>query len=411
MPDVDRTFDVASDAKLVELIKGAKERLVIVCPAIGEPVAGALAKRLEEGFAGLTVILDADPEVYRLGFGTEAGLDLIRAAADRWMLDLRTQPGVRIGVIISDDLTMVFSPVAQLVDAGSTSVEKPNAIVLSGAATAQVAQAAGAGPADSADRQEIGQTPFKPEAAKAVKDDLKANPPQRFDIARIVRVFNAAIEFVELELVGTQIQRQTISLSKTVFAAIDDDETKERINAAYKLIDPAGSLSGRTIARKVDKLRRVALKPIPGFGQTIRRIHREKFENDLEGLRSELSKYQQQVAQELEAEIQKSKEALIKALAPGLLRNPRPEFLYSCAGTPTEADCERFLRDELNKIFPSAAKLTGQMSLRCTFKGVTYETLNDPNFIEHCRKAYPDLEQKLFDEFEAAKAKEVAIRP
>ena len=353
------------------------------------------------------MILDADPEVYRLGFGTEAGLDLIRAASAVNMLDLRVQPGIRIGVIISDDITMVFSPVPLLVEAGSTSVEKPNAIVLSGAAAEKLTEATGAGPAETAARQEIGLKPFRPDDAKAVKDDLKANPPQQFDIARTVRVFNAVIELVELELVGTQIQRQTISLSKTIFAAIDDDETKRRISAVYKLIDPDGALSGRTIARKVDELRRVALKPIPGFGQTIRRIDRERFEQDLHNLRCELSKYQTQMANDLEAEIQKSKESLIKALVPALLRNPPREMLYGITGNPDKAHCERFLRRELDKIFPSAAKLRGQMNLRCTFKGVTYETLNDPTFIEHCRRVYPD-EQKLFDEFDAAKAKGLA---
>jgi hypothetical protein len=209
-----------------------------------------------------------------------------------------------------------------------------------------------------------------------------------------------------LELVGTQIQRQTISLSKTIFAAIDDNETKKRISAAYKLIDPAGSLSGRAIARKVDELRRVALKPIPGFGQTIRRIDRKRFEEDLRGLRNELTEYQKQLSKNLESEIQKSKEALIKALAPALLKNPPRELLYGTSGAPDKEHCDRFLRRELDKIFPSVAKLTRQMSLRCTFKGVTYENLTDPNFVEHCKRAYPDLEQKLFEEFDAAKAKE-----
>jgi hypothetical protein len=169
MPDIDRTFDVASDDKLVDLINQARQRLVIVCPALGEAVVRALAKRLDEGFPGATVILDADPEVYRLGFGTEAGLDLLRVASERNLFDLRAQQGIRIGVIISDDVTMVFSPVPLLVEAGSTSVEKPNAIILSGAAVEKLAEAAGAGPAETAARQEIGSDAFKPADARAVK--------------------------------------------------------------------------------------------------------------------------------------------------------------------------------------------------------------------------------------------------
>jgi hypothetical protein len=158
MPEMDRTFDVASDDKLITLVKQARERLVIVSPALREPVAKAIADRLDTGFPGATVILDADPEVYRLGYGTEAALDLLRAASDRNLFDLRTQEGVRVGVVISDQTTMVFSPVPLLVEAGSTLIEKPNAIVLTGAAVERLAEATGASSADVAERQEIGRT-------------------------------------------------------------------------------------------------------------------------------------------------------------------------------------------------------------------------------------------------------------
>lgn len=49
---------------------------------------------------------------------------------------------------------------------------------------------------------------------------------------------------------------------------------------------------------------------------------------------------------------------------------------------------------------------SGLLRLRCTFKGVTYETLKDPSFIDHCKKVYPDLEQATFEEYDAAKATE-----
>jgi hypothetical protein len=60
------------------------------------------------------------------------------------MFDLREQPGVRIGVVISDDRTMVYAPVSRNVEAGSTTDEKPNAIMLNGSATENLAAAAGA---------------------------------------------------------------------------------------------------------------------------------------------------------------------------------------------------------------------------------------------------------------------------
>jgi hypothetical protein len=104
--DLDRTFVVASDVSLVELIRAAERRLVVVCPAVSDAVVAALIDRLIDlGPLAITVILDADPEVYRLGYGTTSALEKLRHASSQNQLDLRTQAGVRIGVVISDGTT------------------------------------------------------------------------------------------------------------------------------------------------------------------------------------------------------------------------------------------------------------------------------------------------------------------
>src|SRR5579885_325190 len=58
------------------------------------------------------------------------------------MFDLRVQYGIRIGVIISDEITMTFSPIPLLIETGSTAAEKTNAIILSGAPTERIHQSA-----------------------------------------------------------------------------------------------------------------------------------------------------------------------------------------------------------------------------------------------------------------------------
>jgi hypothetical protein len=133
------SFAVASDERLIELIKAAKRRLVAISPAVSDAVAAALNKRIaDEGKLNVTVILDADPEVYRLGFGTASALRLLQDGAVANMFDLRVQPAVRIGILISDDITMVYSPVPLLIEAGSALSEKPNAIMFHGGATDQL---------------------------------------------------------------------------------------------------------------------------------------------------------------------------------------------------------------------------------------------------------------------------------
>ena len=76
----------------------------------------------------VTAIIDLDP-VYRLGFGggAQGAAGSGRAAA----LRLRQQEGLRVGLLVTDERTLVYAPTPLLIEAGSTSEQKPNAIVIS----------------------------------------------------------------------------------------------------------------------------------------------------------------------------------------------------------------------------------------------------------------------------------------
>ena len=89
--------------------------------------------------------------------------------------------------VISDYRTMVYAPVSRNVEAGSTKEEKPNAIMLESAATANLAEAAGA----SEGEPEIGRTGMEPGRVAQMQADLKANPPQPFDLTRRLRIFTS----------------------------------------------------------------------------------------------------------------------------------------------------------------------------------------------------------------------------
>lgn len=94
MASDERTFTVATDDAVIAMIGSAKRRLVVVAPALSQAVANALAERFDElADLDIRVIVDADAEVYRLGFGEREALKVIRDAASRSLLDLREQPG------------------------------------------------------------------------------------------------------------------------------------------------------------------------------------------------------------------------------------------------------------------------------------------------------------------------------
>jgi hypothetical protein len=130
----------------------------------------------------------------------------------RSRLNRYVSSGVRIGVVIADDTTMVYSPVSKNIEAGSTSVEKPNAIILSGSAADRIAKAAGSDRSDEAHTAEVGSTALEPAKVQAMQADLKANPPKPFDITRKLNVFTSKVQYVEFTASNYRLTTRQVRL-------------------------------------------------------------------------------------------------------------------------------------------------------------------------------------------------------
>ncbi len=193
-------FTVVNDDVLVSEIRKAKSKIVYVSPGISKAVALALGERFSElGKLAMTIIVDVDPEVYRLGYGDTEGLEHIKRLSDEHLLALRQQPGVRIGVLVTDDRTLVYSPTPHLIEAGSKQPEKPNAIVIPGA-TEAIEDACASAPDSLPNDAEIGKKVVRSDELEAVKKDLEEMPPKQFNVARIERIFNSRIQYVEFKI-------------------------------------------------------------------------------------------------------------------------------------------------------------------------------------------------------------------
>ena len=105
------TFQEVNDASLIKLIGEAQRRVVFVAPGVHQSVAEALGQRLAEiDRLQVTVVIDPDEDVCRIGYGDAKGLELLSSYADRQSFVLMAQPGLRVGVLLVDDVTLVWSP-------------------------------------------------------------------------------------------------------------------------------------------------------------------------------------------------------------------------------------------------------------------------------------------------------------
>lgn len=98
----------------------------------------------------------------------------------------------------------------------------------------RLADAAGAELAGGSEKQEIGAQALTPEDVQAVKQDLKANPPQQFDIARALRVFNSEVQYIDLKVEEYRLSRRQVALPPDL-VEVGDEQLREQISSRMRM--------------------------------------------------------------------------------------------------------------------------------------------------------------------------------
>lgn len=436
------TFTVVNDKTLCEAVRATHQTLVYVAPGITKPVVDAIAESLScKPHLLVTAIIDLDPEVYRLGFGTEDGLRALQELAGQQHFALRQQEGLRVGLLVTDQRTLVYSPTPLLIEAGSISEEKPNAIIISRNAepTLALLHACGApsiGDADTPPPQqaEVGRQPATPAAVEASLASLKEIPPKKFSAARIERVYESKIQFVELELTGYRLSAKRVNIPNDLLVG-EEKAFKERLKNSFLLLQgeqtitvripvfdaqtaeprppegggqpPTEEWSEATLEEQRKALYDEFLINVPRFGHVIMRRNRPDFDKRLKLLKAQLIAFNTAIQNELGSKLTEAVNALAQTLLPRIRdRLPqRYKRVLPVNAAPDELLLSILERD-LATSFGSSAEVF-KPELRWVFKDVTYESISDPMFKELLGKALRDsggerLVAQLFSEHDAA---------
>jgi hypothetical protein len=395
---------IANDETLKALIQSAQRRVVFLAPAVTKSVAEALAsvwKRL--GKDQVSVVLDVDPEVYRLGYGDPEALTTLEEVGQHLGTMLHRQAGIRIGLVIVDDQTLVYSPTPRLIEAGPKKESQPNAVLL-GPPPARVAAELGHGP-EGVKAQKVGLDKADLAKIAEVKTELKENPPLSFDIAQKVRVFNAYFEFVDLSLESVLIQKRSVKLPPDLAKFTTDEELNKAIKTSVGLIGDHPGLSGERMKLYCDAIRKRYLVVLRGYKPVVLRKNKAAFEERIERLRARVEAFGQKQEQELQKAIDATRDRLTAQILPRIVKAPPSRWLRFIGQHPSEADIRDMLAQELGGVLGSAAEIVGKMRVKLLFMGVTFESLTDPEFNKVAQKALPGL-KRFHDEYDAAKGKD-----
>ncbi len=437
MSSAPNVFTVVNDESLSCAVAATRDTVVYVAPGITKPIVDCLAHQLDSQPNLLaTVIVDLDPEVYRLGYGTEEGLLALQALAGRQHLELRQQAGVRIGLLVTDGQTLVYSPTPLLIEAGSTSEAKPNAVLITRMTDTRdlLLRACGANGSPNQEtptpqQAEIGRAPATPQQVAESVKALKEIPPKKFNVARIERVYESKIQFVELELTRYRLSSKRVTIPNDLLLG-EDKALDDRLKNSFLLLhgeqaptvkipdfdaetlEPMNDKDGKPkfldwSEAELEKRRKALyddyLINLPRFGHIIMRRNRPAFDQRLKLLKTQIGAFTTTVDKALGKTLIDAIAALAKSLLPRV-REAVPQRYSRVLGTavPSDDDLLEQLGRDLERSFGGTSNAF-KPELRCVFKDVTYEAINDNTFQTALGKALGERAvAQLFSEHDAA---------
>lgn len=395
-----------STKDVIALVAKAHERVLLLMPGITLEIASALINTSKKiGKHNVMIILDVDEKVARHGYGNFDAVTLLSEND----IHVRVEQGLRNCVLIVDYIGYAFFSPPMLIEILDERAVGINAIKLLREQVEVISKElllTDNNQQDNLSLPLIGSQTLTKDKLDTVSAALEANPPQQFDLARKVNVFNAFVEFVELRLIGLQIKRYTVQLPKGLVLALRDDATAKRLMTSFKLVSEESRVAkdAAMIEKKVKVLRELYTKSLgDSLGSVMLRSKRPALQKKVDALSEEIKCFQIKVVERLNNEIQQSQKKLVEGLWQSVKRAKPQELEAQIDGPITNDLVKRYVDRELSKVFPSADELVSEMRLELIVKGVTYDMLTNPNFQERVRKAYEFVDfDKPFAEFEAA---------
>lgn len=418
-----RTFTVADEENLVSRINAAEDRVVFIAPGLFESVADALIEKISSnGLRELKVVVDADEEVCRLGFGEIKAVRKLKDAADRYGFMLCSQPGLRIGVLLSDDDVLLWSPAPLLVEDQSHTAEKPNAIDLRGASIEALEKAVGSGDDEAIQLmgQEIGLDPLPEARMRETEKVLEEIPPKKFELSRQERVFSSKLEFVEMSVTQYRLSKKIMQIPSELMTLSKDKKTQERWRNQFTLFEEHAcsveipykgekqTIDESFIDGERKRLDEQYLTTIPNYGKVIPLKLKQKFQKEIEEFKVLLKSYAETISVIITKYLEGEMTKLADELLPRFLENPPNDFKKKLLFDETDEEAARYyIASALNT---ACHKIEQHVSpkLNVVYKGITYGTFKTNDFVMKLNKQFGEgALRRILDEYNAARESEV----
>lgn len=387
---MNKTFTYVNSQKLVDLIKLTETKLVLISAGISNEVAIAIVQQInEKKISSFEIILDSNPESIRYGYGQIEAIKTL----EKFNVKIRVQKGIRIGIIITDDVSLMFTPTPLNLEEELNNDSTPNAIYLSDTQVEDVLQSLD--PTKKGEKQEIeiGTTIIKKEEIKAIEKDLEERPPIKPDLERQMRVISSVFQFVDTEFKGARIFNNSFSLTGRDLG-IRDEKLASRISARYQLFNQDQVMKLKEefdLESVLNTIKDAFLKKIPNYGSVLHYQNAKKFEEAIESFKSELEIVKPKIEELFSEMLSTSRKELFIFIKENLTRNYKTDELKRIT---RRFSIDEFINIYLDKKMKSTTNTITIISFTLKITNVSTQLINDEVFRKGIEKSFG----KKFDE-------------
>jgi hypothetical protein len=394
-------FTYLDTLKISKLIKSATESVIYAAPGVRAEVANSLIQASENlSKVMVTVCLDVCEQSIRMGFGDFEAVSNL----DDFVV-INNIPNLRFALIIIDGQGYSFSPTALYLESEQSTSLGFNAIKLTEQqvqeATTRLSPAAKAIALATCETEEqrekiaatipeIPNNPLNEQEIKSIDNSIKNNPLVKFDVTRQVRVYSSYLQYVELSMTGAAIQRQKISMPKSLQAlGTANTELEGRFKTSFDLLAKDNALSSKKLEKDLKEIRDKFTSSLgKDRGRVLLVRNKELFLKKIDELDEKLAAHGEAVQENLQQSIDDSKKAIVNIYVPILKDNHLEDMVIELGESPSDDTIKAWVTEQLNYVFPCAEELIKKMELRYDFKDLTYETLNKKEFVDNIKKAF-----------------------
>jgi len=411
-------FTQITSQSLQTMIELAKESVILAAPGVHTNVAEAIVSAASHlGIEMVIVCLDVSEHALRLGYGDHKALETLKVNN----ILLQHVESLRFALVVIDGKGYSFTPNALYLESDSANSLGFNAIKLTPGqvqeATVRLSPAAKslaiAKCDDEVTKQElqsintvIEQKLVDATTVTKIGQALKEAPPLKFDVSRQVRVYNAYLQYVEVSMTGAAIQRQKVAIPKILQSiGSSNDELEGRLKTSFDLLAKDNIMSSKKLEQKLKELRD-AFTPSLGkkHGRVMLKSNKDYFNLQIESFKIQLDEHAKDVASSLQINIDESIAKIAKYYLPIVKEKPPMEMLGKL-GLFKDHDEQvlAWIKRKLKLAFPTAEKMIRNMVVSIIYKDVTFENLNDKEFLTDLEEAFPDVNwDKAYQESIAA---------